>query len=64
MWDIVLKIWFFVVLVPFLMLEDGIAKLNKYLKGRGATYEVDLWDAALVGLIIVLIVLLASGFRW
>jgi hypothetical protein len=64
MMAIVMKIFFFIVIVPYLMLEDGIAKLNIFLRERGVRHEVDLLQAALVGLIILLIILVANGFRW
>ena len=64
MMDIVLKLIFFLFILPYLIIEEGIEMLNGYRVKHGKSkIKMDWLYFTLVALIIVVIVLWLNGFR-
>lgn len=61
MWEIILKIWFFLAILPFTMATEGYNKLKKFLEKNN--YKLDWVYVLLIVLVIFLIILLLMGFR-
>jgi|GEM_PF-5763221 len=61
MWDIIVKVWFLVVILPFLIASEGYDKLKKFLEKNN--YKVD-WLYVMLGfLVFILVVLVLGGYR-
>ena len=65
MMDVLMKIWFLIFVLPFIILQSGYLKLKDYLlKNHNISERSYTLYAILIALIIILIVLLSLGFRW
>lgn len=60
--DIILKIIFFLFILPYLMAEKAYHMLNAYLEKQGRR-KVDLYEVALAALVFLLILLWVLGYR-
>ncbi|MFZ2150120.1 MAG: hypothetical protein WAV15_03095 [Minisyncoccia bacterium] len=64
MMDIVLKLLFFLFILPYLIIEEGIEMLNGYRVKHGKPkIKMDWMTFTLVALVIVVIILWLNGFR-
>ncbi len=62
MWEIIFRVWFFIIILPITLVQEGYGKLKKFLAKRG--YEIDWIYFTLATLIIVLIILLLLGYGY
>lgn len=60
--DLILKLTYFLFLLPYLIVMEGMAKLNKYLK-KNKRREITQLELLTVALILLAIILYANGFR-
>jgi NhaP-type Na+/H+ or K+/H+ antiporter len=64
MWEIFLRIWFFIIVLPIILIQEGYKKFKKYLEKKGHPMD---WMyfvyAALFILVLFLVILLAEGYR-
>jgi len=58
-----LKIWYFIVLLPFFIFMEGSEMFTNLLKRKNVYQHWDMWHSALVFFIILLIILWINGFR-
>jgi hypothetical protein len=63
MGEILTQIWFFVMILPFLIISEGNAMFAKFLKKNGIYAHWDMIHLSLLILVVLLIVLLAKGYR-
>ncbi|MGH7249383.1 MAG: hypothetical protein ACREGC_00230 [Minisyncoccia bacterium] len=61
MWEIIGKIWFFVVITPFLILGEGYTMFKNFLKKNN--YTLDFLYVLLFILVVLFVALLLLGFR-
>ena len=58
--EIFMKVWYFIAILPYLILSEGHVMLVKFLKKRGI--EWDMWYSLLLVLLVFLVVLFFMGF--
>lgn len=63
MFEIILKIWWMVAILPFLIFIEGSKKFADFLKKKNIYSYWDLWHSFLIVLIILVIILLMNGYR-
>jgi hypothetical protein len=63
MFEIIAKIWFFLVMLPFMILTEGYKVLKKFMTKRD--YKLDWMYVTLAALILLLVILflLQYGYR-
>ncbi|MFA6257038.1 MAG: hypothetical protein WCT29_03360 [Candidatus Paceibacterota bacterium] len=61
MWEIVMKIWFAIIIFPGLVINEGYKLLKKHLAKHGIM--IDWFDMTLLFLVILLVILLLNGYR-
>ncbi len=63
MWEVILKMWFLLVILPFCMIEDGYYRLEKFINENN--YHPD-WVhvlLAILGILLTIVMLLQYGYR-
>ena len=63
MWDLIVKIWFMIWILPVTLFQEGNERLANYLKEKNIYLHWDTWHSLLVVLVVILIVLLLNGYR-
>ncbi len=63
MFEIFEHILFFLFVLPFLMVEKGLNILNARLEKQGYP-KIDMFYVLLAALVLLLIILIALGYRW
>ncbi|HBA46082.1 hypothetical protein A2W67_03800 [Candidatus Nomurabacteria bacterium RIFCSPLOWO2_02_40_28] len=63
MFEIVVVIWYLVVLLPFFLFMEGSKMLSDFLKEKKIYMHWDIWHSFIVVLCILLIVLWIKGYR-
>ena len=63
MWEVVVKIWYIAVVLPFLIFLDESKKFSDFLKKKNIYAHWDVWHSYLFISIILLVVLWANGYR-
>ena len=64
MFTILARIWYMIAILPLFVLMEGSERFSDFLKKKNIYSHWDIWHSFLVVLIIFLIVLLASGFKF
>jgi hypothetical protein len=62
MMDIIMKIWFFIVILPYLMAVKGYEMLNDYLEKKGRS-KIEMPYVLLFLLVLLLLILWGIGYR-
>ncbi len=60
MWDIFLRIWYFIIILPILIFQEGNQMLINYFKKKNIYWDV--WRSLLLLLIILLFILYLTGY--
>lgn len=63
MLDLLFKVWYIVIVLPFLILLEGNKKFQKFLKEKDIYSHWDIWHSFIVILIILIIVLWTIGYH-
>ena len=65
MFEVFLKIWYFIIILPIYLVKEGYEKLKKYMHKNNRTLDLNhtLYFVIAV-LVIILLVLLAYGYPW
>ncbi len=63
MFEVFFKIWYFVVILPFIIFLEGSDLVADFLKKRNMYLYWDVWHSYLFVLILLLIFLWMDGFR-
>ena len=63
MFEIIVKIWYIVAVLPFLIFIEGSKKFGNFLKRKNVYKHWDIWHAYLVVLLIILAILWMNGYR-
>lgn len=64
MLEVILKIWYFIVILPFFILIEASAKLGEFLKKKNIYTYWDIFHSFVVLLIILFFILLANGYTF
>lgn len=62
MWGIIAKIWFFIVILPYFIVQEGYEMLKKFMAKHG--YHLDFLHVLLGVLILILIILLLLEYGY
>lgn len=63
MFDFILKIWWMIAILPFLVFLEGNQMFSNFLKKKNIYSHWDVFHAFLAILILFLAILLAKGYR-
>ena len=63
MFAVIFKIWYMVVVLPFLILIEGSRMFGRFLKSKNIYSYWDMWHTVVLILIILYIILWAKGYR-
>ena len=61
MGEIIVKIWFIMAVLPFILFIEGNKKFSAYLKRKNIYRDWDMWHSTTVFLILLVIILWLSG---
>jgi hypothetical protein len=62
MFEFIFKIWFMIAVLPFIALSEGSKAFAGFLKKRNMYMHWDIWHSYLLAAVILLIVLLITGY--
>jgi len=62
MWEMFLKVWYFIVILPILIFQEGWAMFKKFMDKRGLWWAFPYFLLAF--LVALLIIFFAQGYRW
>lgn len=63
MFEFFFKIWYFIVILPFLIFIEGSKMFSNFLKKRKIYSSWDIWHSYALVLILLLVILWALGYR-
>jgi len=62
MWELFIKIWYFIIILPIILVTEGYGKLKKFMHKRG--YEIDWAYTLLAVLTLILIIALLVNYGY